>query len=541
MKHRLGLLCLCLTLLVGLGLAASIWGHLHSDRLQDEVLRLRGQTEAAHRLREQVSDGDRQVRGLLLYGQPIYVEALYRSIALVVSPASIALAEEVDAHVPGEEVIALALRLHAWANQRRAAHAALLAGRRDDLLAAGLAGNGNLLTDEIRGRLDAFLSLRHEELLRLKVSLARASALTTGLVVASALPCALGLALGYLLLHRQRRADARHHASLARSGAEMAALLRLTDMLHACHSRADVEAVVARAAPGLLPDHGGTLFLPGEEGEALRPVASWGRAPAAVPIGPGGCFSLRRGRTQACGEDAPCEARCAPGAALCLPLSARGEAHGMLRVAGLAADAPEAGLAHALADNISLAVANIALRDRLRGEALRDPLTGLYNRRFLDEVGARMAAQSERGGRSLAVVALDLDHFKALNDRHGHAAGDAVLKRVGAVLREGLRGGDVACRQGGEEFLLLLPDCTAEAAAERAEEIRRAIEGAAGGPAVTASLGVAAMPAHGGALDAVMAAADAALYRAKAGGRNRVALAPPQDPPNLVRLALAAE
>lgn len=539
MKHRLGLSCLVLTLLVGLGLGASIWGHLRSDQLQAEVLRLRGQVEGAHRLMGQVSEGDRQFRGLLLYGQPAYAEALYRSIALVESPASLALAEAVDACVAGDATIALSLRLHAWANQRRAGTAALAEGGREALLAAGLAGRGNTITDGIRARLDDFLIVQGEDLHRLRAAMERASTLATALVAAAAMLCGLGLVLGYILLHRQRRADAGHQARLARSGAEMAALLRLTDMLHACHGRADVEAVVRHAAPGLLPAHGGTLFLPPPEGgEGLHPVAAWGEVGEARPIGPGGCFAMRRGRAQACGPDTPCETRCATGGGLCLPLAARGEAHGMLRVARLAADAPQAGLAHALADTISLAVANIALRDRLHGEALRDPLTGLHNRRFLDEVGAKMAAQAERSGRPLAVIVLDLDHFKALNDRHGHAAGDAALRRVGTLLREGLRGGDVACRQGGEEFALLLPDCTAEAAAQRAEELRQAIERSAGGPGLSASLGVAALPAHGATLAAAMEAADAALYRAKAGGRNRVALGGATSP---ALLALVAE
>ena len=526
MKHRLGLSCLALTLLVGLGLGASVWGHLRSDQIQAEVLRLRGQLEGAHRLMGQVSEGDRQFRGLLLYGQPGYAEGLYRALALVESPASLALAEAVDARVPGEATLALSLRLHAWASQRRTGHAAIQGGQRDVLLAAGQAGRGNLITDEIRARLEEFLALQGEDLRLLKAAMNRASTLATALVAAAALLCGLGLVLGYILLHRQRRADAGHQARLARSGAEMAALLRLADMLHACHGRADVEAVVRHAAPGLLPGHGGTLFLPpAEGGDGLHPAAAWGAVPEARPIGPGGCFAMRRGRTQACGPDTPCETRCATGGGLCLPLAARGEAHGMLRVAGLAADAPQAGLAHALADTISLAVANIALRERLHGEALRDPLTGLHNRRFLDEVGTKLAAQAERSGRPLAVVTLDLDHFKALNDRHGHAAGDAALRRVGTLLREGLRGGDVACRLGGEEFGLLLPDCAAEAAAQRAEELRRAIERSAGGPPLTASLGVAALPVHAATLAGALEAADAALYRAKAGGRNRVVLA----------------
>lgn len=310
-------------------------------------------------------------------------------------------------------------------------------------------------------------------------------------------------------------------------------------MLHACEAREDIEAVVARAAAALLPDHPGALLVSAAPDDAPRRRAAWGAEPAGPEVLPaGGCFALKRGRTQSCGPDMPCVAEACGAAGLCIPLTARGEVHGILRLSGLSPAAPEAALARALADTLSLAYANAALRERLRAEALRDPLTGLYNRRFLAEVGPRLEAQARRRAAPLAIVALDLDHFKALNDRHGHAAGDAVLRQLGQVLRGFLRSTDIACRHGGEEFLLL-PDCEAAAAAERAEALRLLLERDIGGeglPGVTASFGVAALPDHAAALAAAIAAADTALYAAKAEGRNRVALAPRQP-----ALALAAE
>jgi diguanylate cyclase (GGDEF)-like protein len=202
-------------------------------------------------------------------------------------------------------------------------------------------------------------------------------------------------------------------------------------------------------------------------------------------------------------------------------------------------DRPARKLAATLADQLALAQADIRLREELRAQALRDGLTGLNNRRFLDEVGDKLCQQTVRRGGQLGVIMLDLDHFKALNDAHGHAAGDAALRRTGQLIAEGLRRSDICCRYGGEEFALILPDCSLENAAMRAEHLRRRIErepDAAGVPHVTASLGVAALPASGTSMRELLRAADEALYRAKAGGRNRVETATAVGAP-VLRLA----
>ncbi len=167
------------------------------------------------------------------------------------------------------------------------------------------------------------------------------------------------------------------------------------------------------------------------------------------------------------------------------------------------------------------------LRADLAEEASRDPLTGLRNRRrFVDDLTERLRAAAG-AGRPLALVLLDVDHFKAVNDTHGHAVGDAVLVAVAAALREHARAEDVV-RYGGEEFVVVLPGLDAAAAAERAEELRAdcaRLRVAGSEVRVTISAGVASCPEHGTTPDDLLLAADRALYAAKAGGRDQVALA----------------
>jgi diguanylate cyclase (GGDEF)-like protein len=163
---------------------------------------------------------------------------------------------------------------------------------------------------------------------------------------------------------------------------------------------------------------------------------------------------------------------------------------------------------------------------RLARQAVTDPLTGLRNRRGFLAESATALARCARAGQEVAVVMIDLDRFKSINDVHGHAAGDAVLRATAEAVAAGLRAGDLPGRLGGEEFALLLPDADLDAAAATAERLRTALTAAVqhpGGARVTASFGVARVGEEG--LDAALAAADAALYRAKQGGRDRVVVA----------------
>jgi diguanylate cyclase (GGDEF)-like protein/PAS domain S-box-containing protein len=163
------------------------------------------------------------------------------------------------------------------------------------------------------------------------------------------------------------------------------------------------------------------------------------------------------------------------------------------------------------------------LRRELREQAIRDPLTGLFNRRFLEETLNREVARAARAKSPLGVVMLDLDKFKLLNDTFGHAAGDAVLREVGQLLRENVRAADVACRYGGDEFIVVMPDSTLENAARKAKLILEML--AHKSAPLGSSMGVVAFPNHGPAAVELLRVADAALYCAKQGGGGRIVVA----------------
>jgi diguanylate cyclase (GGDEF)-like protein len=162
---------------------------------------------------------------------------------------------------------------------------------------------------------------------------------------------------------------------------------------------------------------------------------------------------------------------------------------------------------------------------------VRDPLTQLYNRRYLDDILHRELTTAKRRGWQVGVILGDIDHFKQINDRFGHATGDKVLVSIASTLVEGVRGSDIVCRFGGEEFIIVLPGASLEIARSRAEAIRAAISDIGAGDEgkdryrVTISLGVSSYPANGQDAVSLLREADIALYKAKNNGRNQVAVA----------------
>jgi diguanylate cyclase (GGDEF)-like protein len=198
-------------------------------------------------------------------------------------------------------------------------------------------------------------------------------------------------------------------------------------------------------------------------------------------------------------------------------------------------------------DQLSLSLTNIELRERLENMALRDGLTGLYNRRFLDEALERDLVKLKRDNKAAALLLLDVDHFKRFNDSHGHQAGDEALRRVATALSASVRASDVVCRYGGEEFLVFLPDCNIAEAKTKAEAIRATVAGTSMTmgerviPSVTISIGLAMFPEHAPTRAQIIQVADAALYRAKGAGRNRVITAEPMTLRVLEDTAVAAK
>ncbi len=312
----------------------------------------------------------------------------------------------------------------------------------------------------------------------------------------------------------------------------------LATMLPAAETVDEALDVVAEHLHRIAPTGSGTVARHDPERDGFEVLRAWGEgAPdAAATFSTAACWAARRSREHRSDLRAP---RCghvawADRPALCLPLDVREARLGVLTVAippeeaaRPASDAIEDAVRSA-AEHLALTWAALDLQERLRAESIRDPLTGLYNRRYLEEATAAELARSRRDGRPVAAIFLDLDRFKRLNDTFGHVAGDEVLAALGRLLAGAVRPGDVAARYGGEEFVLLLPEADRSVARARAESLRTEVHAlrvdADVGP-LTASFGVALAPDDARDRDALFAAADAALYRAKRSGRDRVVAA----------------
>ena len=323
--------------------------------------------------------------------------------------------------------------------------------------------------------------------------------------------------------------------------AQIERLFKLTDMLQSAADRDDTNEVLRAATAELLPGTSGALYVFNNSRDRLDLSMEWGSAAetCADHFAPNSCWALKRGKPHINRVSAAalrCPHTAAGQTTLEIPMAARGEVYGLLEIMSKGADSAKRletlqPIASAIADAMSLALSSLTLRERLRNQALRDPLTGLFNRRFLEEMLDRMCTEAERRQAPLAAIMVDLDHFKKLNDQYGHAVGDAVLRDVAAAVLSCLRSTDIACRYGGEELAILLPDCSVAQAAERAEQVRDCISKLREipGVSVTASLGVAAIPESATRRVDLLPNADAALYQAKQHGRNRVVLAPARD------------
>jgi diguanylate cyclase (GGDEF)-like protein len=328
-------------------------------------------------------------------------------------------------------------------------------------------------------------------------------------------------------------------------GKEIVLLTELSGVLQSCRAPNEIFAAVQNYAGFLFPEEAGALYLMNETRDAVTRGPHWGELTSAATSFPlEDCWALRRGTTfpispasqgLVCGHAACRETQGNGfgGGYVCQPLVAQNHLMGLLyREAYGPAFAEGADqLATMLAEQVSLALANLDLREQLRSQAIRDQLTGLYNRRFLEDALTRETGRAARSGEPVAVAILDVDHFKRVNDTYGHEAGDAVLRELGQALLKTIRKTDIVGRFGGEEFLMLLPGATVEVAQARALAVLEAVRAMEvvipnGAPLnhITASIGVAAMPLHVARGDALVAAADAALYQAKGQGRNRVVL-----------------
>ena len=327
-----------------------------------------------------------------------------------------------------------------------------------------------------------------------------------------------------------------HDASAERQKTQE--LFAMTDMLQSADGYDDACAVLRATSLRLLPDYSAALYVFNNSRDRLDLAGSWnlpGDHQFSEALPPSNCWALKRGKFHINDEHTAtlcCNHHTGALSTIEIPMMARGSVYGLL-ILGLDDPAAFARLyaiqrvGRALADSMSLALSNISLREKLRTQSLRDPLTGLYNRRYMEDALERYVSLAERTGSPTSLIMVDLDHFKSLNDEHGHAKGDAVLRDVGAQLVGGLRPSDVVCRYGGEELVVLLPNCGLEDARLRAEILRSRIEGLseAHGARITASFGVATIPETSSSNADILPMADAALYQAKKNGRNCVVCA----------------
>lgn len=328
---------------------------------------------------------------------------------------------------------------------------------------------------------------------------------------------------------------------------EASILSELNEWLQSAKSEAELYQMIAEFLSRFLPGTTGAIYIYANSRDILECAKVWNGTQATATMHPDDCWGLRRGRTYTHGQH-EIEFDCshvAPGSSddyCCIPILAHGETVGLLHLEmkpqdGIAAAdrkavfAEQRRLGHAAVEHISLAIANVKLRDQLRDQAIRDVLTGLYNRRYLLETARREFQRAARSGQPVAMLSIDVDHFKKFNDNHGHDAGDTVLRAVGEAMVATFRGDDVACRFGGEEFVALLPGASLQVARDRAEELRANVEGITvrygdgNLPRITISVGVAVFPDFGNGVMEVLKVADTALYAAKNNGRNRVEVA----------------
>ncbi|MEW6001470.1 MAG: diguanylate cyclase [Nitrospirota bacterium] len=317
-------------------------------------------------------------------------------------------------------------------------------------------------------------------------------------------------------------------------------------MLQTCLSEEEAHSVIAKFAQHLFPSEAGSLYVFSASRNVLESVTEWGDSPPGERVfSPDDCWALRRGQVHLI-ENISSGMLCRhlghppSGGYMCVPMMAHGETLGLLHLQSRVEAIGQSDkvrdqlieskkrLAITMAEQVAMTLSNLKLQEILRTQSIRDPLTGLFNRRYMEESLEREIRRATRNQSQLGVIMIDLDHFKRFNDTFSHAAGDVLLRELGTFLRTSVRGEDIACRYGGEEFALIMPEASLEITRKRAELLREGVRhlnvrylGQTLGM-ITISLGVAIFPEHGPTGEAVLRAADAALYRAKAEGRDKV-------------------
>ncbi|MFZ4077150.1 MAG: sensor domain-containing diguanylate cyclase, partial [Legionellaceae bacterium] len=313
-------------------------------------------------------------------------------------------------------------------------------------------------------------------------------------------------------------------------------LTELSEMLVSCKHQDEMLLVISSYVGKILDFSQGVLYLFDALHKYLEAKTTWGHPnPYEQIISPEACWAIRRGvmhESNASDPGVPCDhvKHSKVGFSyICIPITAQNEIFGLMYLE-IEAYAEVESIEYHLFINmvsktIAMAIANISLRDLLRDQSIHDALTGLYNRRFLDEYLTKQLFYSKRQNKPLAVIMLDLDDFKKINDAYGHDVGDIVLEKLGHLMARLTREEDVVCRYGGEEFVCIMQDCSLPLAKKRAEEFRCKIQQMNQGPfppPVTISVGISLYPQDGTLSTELIEAADKALYVSKKTGKNKV-------------------
>lgn len=316
-------------------------------------------------------------------------------------------------------------------------------------------------------------------------------------------------------------------------------LLDMSDVMLACYSIDELSTITSKYCGKILNFSKGIFYIMHPSKDFLEESANWGSPISDTNnFNQDQCWALRLGHIHHAGfsdTELICEHINNPGheklSYLCVPLRAQNDIYGLLYIeVDQQLSSNERLLVNAFAELTALALGNVRLRENLSYQSLRDPLTSLYNRRYLEEFLAKQIYQSERTKKPISVLMLDLDHFKRINDVNGHEAGDLILKQLGQLLIKETRAGDIAARYGGEEFVIILYNTNGKIALKRANDIRNLISllhvkfGAQETGEITASIGISEYPDDGKTGPNLIEAADKALYVAKNTGRNKVVL-----------------
>lgn len=407
-------------------------------------------------------------------------------------------------------------------------------------------GAGKREMDQIRLLVADMIAMERALLERRQDKVDAAADVTLTLGGTGVLLCVIIFGAVFIMIHRialrRERAEKQAQASLVeiREVSDQDALIsHMTDYLQSCRKVSEAYDVVAKSLPQILPATSGGIALYNNSRNILESVLSWGDAEGARDsFTPERCWSLRRGQLHHVhpggGEPSCAHLPDAAANTLCFPMQAQGEIVGCFY---LVAETPEAINVHIekavrrSGEQIALALSNLKLQERLRDQSIRDPLTKLFNRRYLEETMDRELDRARRKELPLGVMVLDIDHFKKYNDTRGHDAGDALLAQFAKLLMDQIRQEDIACRYGGEEFVIIMPGATAEITRDRAQRICDATRrmkitiGSEIFGGVTVSIGVSCYPVNGLRTEDLITMADQALYTAKHSGRDQVRVA----------------